>query len=90
LPGAPRAGEVFSYTKSVQSGNIGQEWDQAPSLQYQEQLGDLMGTSVAISGSTLLIGTPGESIGANAGQGFVTVNTVTGVRCTAQPLCSAG
>ncbi len=82
-------GAAFTFTKSVGIGVASPGWlGQAP-LEPGHN-GDLGGYAVAASGSTVMMGAPGYTVGGNVGQGMVQIATVTPVHCSTPTSCQVG
>jgi hypothetical protein len=81
LPGPTPAGLSAAYVFVLQGGT----WTQQQVLMSSdEQVSDSFGLSLALSGSTLLVGAPFATVGVNTGQGAAYVFAASGTTFTQQ------
>ena len=69
--------------------NSADTWKVGRGLLPTDAPGGLAGYSLALSGSTAVMGAPNQQVGSNAGQGVVDVYKVPPVSCTSN-FCEVG
>nr|MDQ3011058.1 FG-GAP repeat protein [Acidobacteriota bacterium] len=85
VSGSGEQGEVYIFTRS------GSTWVRAPKLIAADGAGkDFFGTAVAVDGDVVVIGAPGDDIGANVEQGSAYVFARSGAAWTQQQKLAAG